>query len=213
MLTRRRAFTLVLFSLAAAPCSADLYSYIDEQGRGHFSDVALDARYELYMKDKPRVDTPIAPQIAASVPELAETAAQAAGPLQGRKHYVDMIARVAREQKVEAALIHAVVSAESSYNPSAKSARGATGLMQLMPDTARRYGVTDLLNPLENLRAGAAYLKDLLSLFDNNLRLAVAAYNAGEGAVKRSGNRIPAYAETRAYVPRVMQLYQQYRVR
>jgi soluble lytic murein transglycosylase-like protein len=212
MLTRRRAFALVLFALAAAPCSADIYSYTDEQGRGHFSDVALDARYELYTKDK-RVDAPIAPQIAASVPELAEPATQAAGPLQGRKHYVDMIARVAREQKVDAALIHAVVSAESAYNPAAKSPRGATGLMQLMPDTARRYGVTDLLNPLENLRAGAAYLKDLLSLFNNNLRLAVAAYNAGEGAVKRSGNRIPAYAETRAYVPRVMQLYQQYRVR
>jgi soluble lytic murein transglycosylase-like protein len=208
----RRAFALVLFALAAAPCSADIYSYIDEQGRGHFSDVPLDSRYELYMKEKPRADAALAPQGAASAPDLAE-AVPTAAPLQGRRHYVDMIARVAREQKVDAALIHAVVSAESSYNPAAKSAQGATGLMQLMPDTAKRYGVTDLLNPLENLRAGARYLKDLLSLFDNNLRLAVAAYNAGEGAVKRSGNRIPAYAETRAYVPRVMQLYQQYRVR
>jgi soluble lytic murein transglycosylase-like protein len=211
MLTRRRVFALVLFALSAAPCSADIYSYIDEQGRGHFSDVPIDSRYELYMKEKPRADAQAAPP-SIVFPELAEPV-QAAAPLQGRRHYVDMIARVAREQKVDAALIHAVVSAESAYNPAARSAQGATGLMQLMPDTAKRYGVTDLLNPLENLRAGARYLKDLLSLFNNNLRLAVAAYNAGEGAVKRSGNRIPAYAETRAYVPRVMQFYHQYRVR
>jgi soluble lytic murein transglycosylase-like protein len=211
MLTRRCVFALVLFALPAAPCSADIYSYIDEQGRGHFSDVPLDSRYELYMKEKPRGDAQVAPP-SIVFPELAEPV-QTAAPLQGRRHYVDMIARVAREQKVDAALIHAVVSAESAYNPAARSAQGATGLMQLMPDTAKRYGVTDLLNPLENLRAGARYLKDLLSLFNNNLRLAVAAYNAGEGAVKRSGNRIPAYAETRAYVPRVMQFYHQYRVR
>jgi soluble lytic murein transglycosylase-like protein len=128
-----------------------------------------------------------------------------------QKRYADMITKVAREQKLEPALLHAVVMAESAYNPRAKSRKGATGLMQLMPETAKRYGVSDRLNPLENLRGGARYLRDLLALFDNNLRLVLAAYNAGEGAVMRSGNAIPNYPETRAYVPRVLRHYEQYR--
>jgi soluble lytic murein transglycosylase-like protein len=122
-----------------------------------------------------------------------------------------MIARVAREQKVEPALLHAVVMAESAYNPRARSPKGATGLMQLMPATGKRYGAKDLLNPLQNLRAGARYLRDLLALFDNNLGLVLAAYNAGEGAVMRSGNTIPPYPETRKYVPRVLEYYESYR--
>jgi soluble lytic murein transglycosylase-like protein len=85
--------------------------------------------------------------------------------------------------------------------------------MQLMPETAKRYGVSDLFDPLENLRAGARYLRDLLGLFNNNLRLVIAAYNAGEGAVIRSGRAIPPYPETRAYVQRVLAHYQPARVR
>jgi len=115
--------------------------------------------------------------------------------------------------KVEPALLHAVVLAESAYNPRAKSPKGARGLMQLMPDTGKRYGVTDLLNPLKNLTAGAKYLKDLLAMFGNDKRLAVAAYNAGEGAVMRNGNAIPPYAETQAYVPKVLEYYESFRSR
>jgi soluble lytic murein transglycosylase-like protein len=150
--------------------------------------------------------TPGEPAALADVPSSGRTL-----PLQAGKRYADMIAKVAREQKLEPALLHAVIAVESAYNPQAKSPKGATGLMQLMPDTAKRYGVTDLLNPLENLRAGARYLRDLLGMFNNNLKLVLAAYNAGEGAVIRSGNAIPNYPETRSYVPRVLQHYELYR--
>lgn len=104
-----------------------------------------------------------------------------------------------------------MVTVESAYDPRAVSPKGATGLMQLMPDTAKRFGVTDRTDPLENLRGGARYLNVLMAMFDNNLRLVIAAYNAGEGAVMRNGNRIPPYPETRAYVPRVLHYYESYR--
>ena len=211
MIRRRRVFALVLLALASAPASADIYSFIDSEGRAHFSDVQLDSRYELFMKTKPRAEA--AAPAPETVPTVDAPVLARPGPLHSRKIYGDMIARVAREQKVDAALLHAVVSVESSYNARAISPKGATGLMQLMPDTAKRYGVSDLFDPLENLRAGARYLRDLLGMFNNNLRLVIAAYNAGEGAVIRSGRAIPPYPETRAYVQRVLQLYQPARVR
>ena len=207
MIRRSHVFGLVLLALAATPCLADIYGYVDDKG-AHFSDVALDSRYKLYMKSKPvEADKSLTAQASDSEPKPAPTAAMP----KAHKRYAEMIVKVAREQKVEPALLHAVVMAESAYNPRAKSRKGATGLMQLMPATGKRYGATDLLNPLQNLRAGARYLSDLLDLFDNNLRLALAAYNAGEGAVMRSGNAIPNYPETRAYVPRVLKHYEQYR--
>ena len=212
MIRRRQVVGLFLLALAAAPCFADIYGFVDENGTAHFSDVRLDSRYKLYMKTPP----PPPPADAAPMPKGASDESSAAGGIgypraKAQQRYDDLIAQVAREQKVDAALIHAVVTVESGYNPRARSPKGATGLMQVMPDTARRYGVTDLLNPLENLRAGARYLRDLLWMFDNNLRLVLAAYNAGEGAVMRSGNAIPPYPETRAYVPRVLQHYDHYR--
>jgi soluble lytic murein transglycosylase-like protein len=106
-----------------------------------------------------------------------------------------------------------VISAESGYNPNAVSRRGASGLMQLMPDTARRYGVRNVFDPVENVRGGVKYLKDLLAMFNGNLELAVAGYNAGENAVIRAGNRIPPYAETAAYVPKVIDYYHKFRAR
>src|SRR5262249_6498573 len=94
------------------------------------------------------------------------------------------------------------------YNPKARSPKGAIGLMQLMPDTAQRYKVANIWDPGENVRGGARYLRDLLALFNNDLSLVLAAYNAGEDAVAQYGNKIPPYAETRNYVPRVLQQYQ-----
>ena len=212
MIGRRYVFGLVLLAVSVSPAFADIYGYVDENGQAHFSDVKLDSRYKLYMKTRPAPETTATPQAGP------DTALDAEGPSlklvvasRASKRYADMIAKVAREQKVEPALLHAVVAVESAYNPRAKSPKGATGLMQLMPATAKRYGVTDLLNPVENLRAGARYLRDLLAMFDNNMRLALAAYNAGEGAVMRSGNAIPNYPETRAYVPRVLEHYESYR--
>jgi soluble lytic murein transglycosylase-like protein len=211
MIKSRQVLGLLLLAAAAAPCHADIYAFLDEQGVAHFADYPLDSRYQLYMKTKPPEERVSVEMVPGEPTAVAEAASGSALPLQAGKRYADMIAKVAREQKLEPALLHAVIAVESAYNPQAKSPKGATGLMQLMPDTAKRYGVTDLLNPLENLRAGARYLRDLLGMFNNNLKLVLAAYNAGEGAVIRSGNAIPNYPETRAYVPRVLQHYELYR--
>ncbi len=116
----------------------------------------------------------------------------------------ELIRSVAAQVQVAPALLHAVIAAESAYDTQALSARGAIGLMQLMPATARRFGVVDVYAPRDNLTAGARYLKWLLALFDGDLELALAAYNAGEQAVMKAGRRVPAYAETQAYIPRVL---------
>jgi soluble lytic murein transglycosylase-like protein len=112
---------------------------------------------------------------------------------------------IARQHDLYPELLHAVIRTESAYNPAALSSAGAVGLMQLMPGTAKRYGVPDIWDPVENLRGGARYLRDLLDLFGNDLRLALAAYNAGENAVIKYGNRIPPYPETQRYVRKVLQ--------
>jgi soluble lytic murein transglycosylase-like protein len=121
--------------------------------------------------------------------------------------YAPMVSTAARLHGVDAALLQAVVAVESAYNPTARSRKGAIGLMQVMPATAARYGIRNLEDPIENLRAGCLYLKDLLQLFHENVDLAVAAYNAGENAVVRHGNRIPPYPETLRYVPQVVEIY------
>ena len=221
MIRRSHVFGLVLLAVAAAPASADIYRYIDEEGRAHFSDVRVDSRYELFLKTRPQVVEAAAPAAGTISIESADgvrtaVVAQAApafapSSVKVTPRFTDMIAKVAQEQKVDPALMHAVILAESAYNPRAKSRKGATGLMQIMPDTGKRYGVTDLLNPIKNLTAGAKYLKDLLAMFGNDMKLAVAAYNAGEGAVMRNGNAIPPYAETQAYVPKVLKYYESFR--
>ncbi|MDB5864017.1 MAG: Lytic transglycosylase, catalytic [Betaproteobacteria bacterium] len=197
--------TLVLsLVVAAAPCFADVYSFTDEQGVTHFSDVASDSRYVLFMKS--------ARPVAAPEPAAAVAAARAIGggaPM--HKPYGEAISRIAREQGLEPALLHAVITVESGYNARARSRQGASGLMQLIPSTAKRFGVTNVWNPVDNIRGGARYLRELLGLFNDNMQLAIAAYNAGEGAVMRSGNAIPPYGETRRYVPRVLEYYERYR--
>ena len=100
-------------------------------------------------------------------------------------------------------LVRAVIQAESAYNPRARSNKGAMGLMQLMPSTAAEYNVTDAYDPAQNIRAGVAYLKSLLTRFSNNVELALAAYNAGPGAVKKYGGKVPPYRETRDYVAKI----------
>lgn len=121
-----------------------------------------------------------------------------------------LITQVAHESGVGADLIAAIAAAESRFDPTARSPKGAQGLMQLMPATARRFGVKDVWNVEDNLRGGAAYLRWLLDLFGGDVSLAVAAYNAGENAVLRAGRRIPEFSETRHYVPRVLAWREQY---
>jgi soluble lytic murein transglycosylase-like protein len=127
-----------------------------------------------------------------------------------RQKYTNLIAKAALDYGVDEKLLHAVIQAESAYNPEAVSPAGAVGLMQLMPDTAMRYGVKveDRTNPAESIKGGARYLRDLLKMFDSNLSLAVAGYNAGEGAVKKYNNSIPPYPETQNYVAQVLAFYQ-----
>lgn len=114
----------------------------------------------------------------------------------------ELARKVARKHEVEPRLVDSVIQVESAYNPKAVSPKGAQGLMQLIPATARRFGVTDVFRPAENIEGGVRYLKHLLERYDGNERLALAAYNAGEGAVDRY-NGIPPYRETREYVERV----------
>ena len=127
--------------------------------------------------------------------------------------YRGHILAAARATKVDPALIRAVISVESGYNPSARSSAGAVGLMQLTPETARRYGVKDRLDPAQNINGGARYLRDLKVMFDGDLKLVLAAYNAGAEAVMRYGRHIPPFRETEAYVPKVLNHYRQFRYR
>ena len=120
--------------------------------------------------------------------------------------YDDLILEHAQRHGVRSDLVRAVVQVESGFNPAARSPKGAMGLMQLMPGTARDYGVTHPLDPTENIRAGVAYLRQLLDRYQNNEELALAAYNAGPGAVDKHGESVPPYRETRNYVARINQM-------
>lgn len=121
--------------------------------------------------------------------------------------FAEIVTEASRKWKVRPELLQAVIAVESGFNPLAISKRGARGLMQLMPGTAKRFAAGDLFDPRTNVLAGAQYLRTLLDLFDDNVELAVAAYNAGEQSVINAGYRVPAIPETKAYVPAVMARY------
>ncbi|WP_431822493.1 lytic transglycosylase domain-containing protein [Burkholderia sp. F1] len=121
--------------------------------------------------------------------------------------FADVIEEASLASRVRPELLRAVIDVESGYNPKAVSDKGALGLMQLMPDTARRFSRGDMLNPRDNVLAGAQYLRFLLDLFNENVELTLAAYHAGENAVIRAGYRIPSFPQTRVYVPRVLARY------
>ena len=123
----------------------------------------------------------------------------------------DAVTRAARLTSIEPALLHAIIRVESNYNPNALSPRGAQGLMQLMPSTAKRFNVHNAYDPKQNILGGAQYLSELQTLFKGNLQLVLAAYNAGPNAVSKYGFKIPPYLETRLYVPKVLSFYQQLR--
>jgi len=188
--------------LAASPIAvAEVYKYRDREGQIHFSDEPLRGNYRLLKRFNLNGK---AKSVKRGRINLGATAANI-------KRFSSLIDNVAREVLLSPELLHAIVKAESSYDPNAVSSKGAVGLMQLMPATAERYGVKDRHDPGQNLRGGASYLKDLLKQFDFDLRLAIAAYNAGENAVIRSGYKIPNYRETKNYVLKVMRFYEQNR--
>ncbi len=193
---------LLMGMLFASAAAADIFRYVDRNGDVHYTNVPNDSRYKIHR----RVDdtNPITSTLAKEIRHY--------GP-RVRKRYEKDILAAAKESNVDPALIHAVISAESGYNPFARSHQGATGLMQLMPETARRFGARNRLDPGQNIRAGVRYLRMLMDLFDNDLELVLAAYNAGENAVIRFGHRVPPYSETMTYVPRVLEYYKRYRTR
>lgn len=125
--------------------------------------------------------------------------------------YMPFIQEASLAYQLPSELIHAVILVESNYNPRALSAKGAQGLMQLMPATARRFGNTNSWDPRLNILTGSRYLRWLLDYFDGDLELAIAAYNAGEGAVMQAGRKIPKFSETEKYVPKVLSVYWKYR--
>lgn len=191
-------------SLALAVCSgaaqAEIYGYVDgDRVSVIISDtLPADSRYVLFKKN---------PAHHLAAPANAVPGEVELSPSKFSSH----ILSAAKETKVDAALIHAVITVESGYNPSARSSAGAVGLMQLMPGTAKRYGVKNRLDPAQSILGGARYLRDLKTLFDNDLRLVLAAYNAGEQAVMKYGRRIPPFRETAAYVPKVLSYYRKVR--
>jgi soluble lytic murein transglycosylase-like protein len=195
-MSARACYSLIalLIVLASGPgARGDVYSFTDESGVVHFTNVPVDPRYAILLaspKERTRSGDPYDPVLLARAGQFER-----------------FIAAAATATSIEAHLLRAVIVVESGFNSRAVSKAGAAGLMQLMPETARRYGVRDRFDPAENIRAGARYLKALLERYDNNLQLALAAYNAGEQAVDRCGGCIPRYRETQAYVPRVLSIY------
>lgn len=195
----RKLIAIVVLILPGI-AQADIYAFSDESGVTHFSNVPDDDRYQIYLRTPKPVDE-TQPITGGNQRTLS---------LGNQRLYGQFITQAASANRIDAALLHAVISAESGYNPNALSRKGAAGLMQLMPDTARRYGVTNPYDPAQNIQGGARYLRDLLLMFNNDIKLALAAYNAGEKKVVRYGNRIPPFRETIQYVPRVLAYYRKY---
>lgn len=181
---------------------ADIFGYTDVAGTLVLSDAKTDNRYALLLQ------TEIAQNPALAVPF-------AGGRInwENQKRFAPLVAQAAHAYQIEEALLQAVISTESGYEPRAVSPKGAIGLMQVMPATGKRFGVLNLNDPSKNIEAGARYLRALLHQFDNDLQLVLAAYNAGENAVLRHGRRIPPYRETREYVPRVLALYKKFQTK
>ena len=194
------AYLAVALVLAAsAPTTkADIWRFVDRNGVVNLSDRPMGPGSELLVRGKKRVKK--ASDTGKRTPRYRE---------ENEKRYTRLIDRVSRELSLDRNLVHAVVRAESAFDPNAVSRAGAVGLMQLMPATARRYGVRDSRNPAQNVYAGVLHLRKLIRQF-NDVVLALAAYNAGENAVIDYGYKVPPYPETQTYVRKVLALYRQY---
>jgi soluble lytic murein transglycosylase-like protein len=216
---RRRAAVVVasLACLAAANASAAIWGYVDEQGQTHVATEKLDERYELLYKGPStadRIETPPADGDLDAWKRTPHVERLLANPRVAS--YDKLIAQHAKAQGVDPALVKAVVAVESAFIADAVSNKGALGLMQVIPQTAMRYGVAPddkrsveqkLLDPRINVGIGTRYLRDLLAMFGGDVSLALAAYNAGEQAVEHYERRIPPYPETQEFVKLVQQFY------
>jgi soluble lytic murein transglycosylase-like protein len=181
---------MLLLSISSF-ASADIFKFVAPDGRVYYTDQPKKGfNYRLIIRTRPKTYTHDVKFMAGN-----------------KLKYQDLISKAAAKHQMDPKLLHAVIQAESAYNPHAISSAGAVGLMQLMPDTARRYGVTDRHDAEQNVDGGTRYLKDLMAMFNSNLKLAVAGYNAGEGAVMKYNYTVPPYRETQNYVQHVLNLY------
>ncbi|MBF0428874.1 MAG: lytic transglycosylase domain-containing protein [Magnetococcales bacterium] len=220
--------------LLAQPAMADIFTFTDANGVIHLTDRPLGPEYRLLIssasKDvkkwrsfptdasKKRPLTATSSKVIhydgrnKTLPKVVSYG-QNTYPTyltDGKKGFSETIQDASMRYRIHTALIKAVIKTESDFNPLAVSPKGAVGLMQLMPGTAKDLGVMDRMDPVDNIHGGVRYLRDLLGQFDNNLVLSLAAYNAGPGAVKKYGNTVPPYVETQQYVSRVLHFYRAY---
>jgi soluble lytic murein transglycosylase-like protein len=194
-------FIALALCLLPALSSADIYSYVDRDGTMHFTNVpAGDARYRLYMKSRD----------GGKRRDGAAAVAPSDTSIERFSRYSDTIREAAALYQIPEELVRAVIKIESDYDPRAVSRVGAQGLMQLMPETAQRMQVRDVMDPRENILGGVRYLRVLANMFNGDLQLTLAGYNAGENAVVRHGG-IPPFDETEDYVARVLAYYRRYR--
>ncbi|MCR4301430.1 MAG: lytic transglycosylase domain-containing protein [Sulfuricaulis sp.] len=194
----RYSFLLpVLVALLSAACfepvAAGIYSFTDTNGILHYTNKPNNSQYASM-------------KLVGYLPERSDHRVRSTNLMR----FSPLVEKAAREHEVDQGLLHAVITVESGYDPHAVSRKGAVGLMQLMPQTARRYGVRNIRDPDQNIQGGARYLRDLMGKFNNDLSLTLAAYNAGEEAVALHGNRVPPFRETRMYVPKVLDVYRRY---
>jgi len=202
-------------------CQADAYQCVDSKGMIQLTNSREHCRGVIKTlvqlpplqqhKPKPKDPAVVALQFNLPKPKVKIKPKSVVVNETNRRYYAGAINQIAGHYGLDPNLMHAVISAESGYNPNAVSPAGAMGIMQLMPATAQRFGVADPYDPVANMHGGARYLRFLINLF-NDLNLALAAYNAGENAVARYGNSIPPYGETQTYVTRVRQFYDHYRI-
>jgi len=186
-----RILILTVFLGAAAPAHAQIYSWRDANGH-----LVLSNR-----RPASGVDTR-----SYAVPKAGAVRATRYAKAERSRAYDDLISQHAQRNDVRADLVRAVMQVESAFNPLARSAKGALGLMQLMPATIRQFSVINPFDPADNVRAGVKYLRELLDRYQNNEELALAAYNAGPGAVDKHGQTVPPYRETRHYVAQINQM-------
>ena len=203
--------------MASFHAQADVWVWVDEQGNSHFAAEQVDARYSLFYRAPVLPSAPGAGAMAApAAPEINPKLAQffESSPRYGKIR--PLLKEAAARYRVDYELLQALVAAESGFDTAAVSPKGAIGLMQVMPDTARRFGVDSdrwlsveakLADPKTNINLGTRYLRLLIDMFPGKLDLALASYNAGEGAVQRAGNKVPNYKETQNYVATVGELY------
>jgi soluble lytic murein transglycosylase-like protein len=180
-----------------ATSSAGIYKYVDENGTIHFTNCPRDPKFKLYIRES-KEDVGNGNN-SSSISYIRDS-----------NQYDSLISELSQKYQVDFALIKAIIRAESGFNPFAVSRKGAKGLMQLMPETASRLNVANIFNPRENIDGGVRHVKYLLSLFNDDLRLSLAAYNAGENLVADLRS-IPPYRETVDYIQRVLNFYQSYR--